>query len=53
VEQEVEVGLSDGKRTEVLSGVSDGETLLATQFRPGGRNGAAKATNPFMPARRR
>ena len=52
VEQEIEVGLSDGKRTEVLSGLNEGDKLLAMRFKAAGRDGA-KPTNPFMPSRRR
>jgi len=52
-EQEVEVGLSDGKRTEIQSGVEEGDTLLVARMKTGSKNGQKKATNPFMPSRKR
>jgi len=51
-EVEVEVGLSDGKRTEILSGVEDQDTLLVARL-SSGKKGDRKATNPFMPSRKR
>jgi macrolide-specific efflux system membrane fusion protein len=50
LEQPVTTGQTDGKRTEVLSGVNEGEALLAAGLKTGGGNGK---TNPFMPGGRR
>jgi macrolide-specific efflux system membrane fusion protein len=52
-EQEVEVGLTDGKRTEVLSELNEGDALLVVRLKTGSRNGGSKSTNPFMPSRKR
>jgi macrolide-specific efflux system membrane fusion protein len=49
--QEVETGLSDGKMTEVLSGLDEGATVLVAQFAMPGKSGAVSGTNPFMPQR--
>jgi macrolide-specific efflux system membrane fusion protein len=52
VEQEVTLGLSDGKQSEVLTGVAEGETLLAVRLKTAtGSNG--RTSNPFMPGRKR
>ncbi len=53
VEQQIEVGHSDGKRTEVISGLTEGDTLLVPQINTGGVRGESRAGNPFMPGRRR
>jgi macrolide-specific efflux system membrane fusion protein len=48
VEKEVRLGMSDGKNSEVLEGLNEGDTvLLKTIALPT----AATGTNPFMPAR--
>jgi len=52
-EQEVEVGLTDGKRTELVSGLSEGDVLLVVRLKTGGRNGGARSSSPFMPSRKR
>lgn len=49
VEQTVTTGLADGNRTEILSGVSDGDRLLAIGIKSGGGSGGS----PFMPGRRK
>jgi macrolide-specific efflux system membrane fusion protein len=51
-EKEITVGLSDGKRYEVLGGVGEGDTVLATRTQSAARNNKSGA-NPFMPGRRR
>lgn len=53
VEQEIETGLSDGKRTEVISGLTEGDTLLVPQLKASGVRGDTRSGNPFMPGRRR
>ena len=53
VEQEVEVGLSDGKRVEVIAGLAEGETILVLRLATGSARGESRAGNPFMPGRRR
>jgi macrolide-specific efflux system membrane fusion protein len=52
VEQEIEAGLSDGKRTEVAAGVVEGEALLAPRLKLTARNGKT-GTNPFLPGRKK
>lgn len=52
VEQEIHVGLNDGKRYEVLDGLNEGETVLAARVAASGRDNK-RSTSPFMPAGRR
>jgi macrolide-specific efflux system membrane fusion protein len=47
VEKPIEVGLSDGKKTEVLSGVDAGETVLAAEIKMMSK--AEPGKNPFSP----
>lgn len=54
VEREIEVGLDDGRRLEVRSGLSEGDRVLAPDLRLA--PAAAQKTSPFLPfggARRR
>ncbi|MGK5083330.1 efflux RND transporter periplasmic adaptor subunit [Bdellovibrionota bacterium FG-1] len=45
--REIQLGLSDGRQVEILSGLSEGEIVLAAQFKPGGsKTGGA---SPFSP----
>jgi macrolide-specific efflux system membrane fusion protein len=46
-EKEIKTGLSDGKRIEVLEGVTEGEKLLAQRLRTGG--GSDATSSPLMP----
>jgi membrane fusion protein, macrolide-specific efflux system len=46
-EREVTTGLNDGKQTEIVSGVSEGEIVLVPQLKAGG--GASQGSNPFSP----
>lgn len=46
VEKEFEAGLSDGKKTEVLSGLSEGDVILMPEFH---MNKKTKASSPFGP----
>jgi macrolide-specific efflux system membrane fusion protein len=46
VERELELGISDGKQTEVVSGLKAGETVLIPQISGKGR---AKTGSPFSP----
>lgn len=50
-EREVKAGVSDGKRTEIASGVNEGETLLVAQLKTTKRDNAK--SNPLNPYRRR
>ncbi|HWU43108.1 MAG TPA: HlyD family efflux transporter periplasmic adaptor subunit [Bdellovibrio sp.] len=45
--REVQLGISDGKNTEVLDGLDEGETVLITQLKLN-RDGK-KSNNPFSP----
>ena len=46
VEREVRIGLSDGKRVEVLDGISEGQKLLVMRIRTDAGSGGS---NPFSP----
>lgn len=50
-ERAVQTGLSDGKRTEIVAGVSEGESLLVGQFRVPPRDNSK--SSPLTPFRRR
>jgi len=50
-EREVQTGLSDGKRVEIVAGVNEGETLLVAQLKTTKRDNAR--SNPLNPYRRR
>ena len=51
IEKSIKTGLSDGKRTEVLEGVSEGEKLLARQLRLDGKS--ESLSSPLAPYGRR
>ena len=48
VMKEVVTGLTDGKRTEIVSGLDEGATVLIVQAKT---SADSKGTNPFMPSR--
>lgn len=50
-EREVQTGLSDGKRVEIIAGVNEGDTLLAARFAVPKRDNST--SNPLNPMRRR
>jgi macrolide-specific efflux system membrane fusion protein len=50
VSKPIKIGITDGKKTEVLEGVVEGEILLITDV---SLDGPEKAANPFMPSRPR
>lgn len=45
-EQEVQLGVSDGKRTEILSGVDEGDVIT---LKMPSKDGKGKNSNPFSP----
>ncbi len=45
----IEVGLNDGKRMEVLSGLSEGDEIQVVQLKSPGQKGGPGANNPFSP----
>jgi macrolide-specific efflux system membrane fusion protein len=45
---EVQTGMTDGKKTEIVSGLNEGATILIVQANT---TAAASGTNPFMPSR--
>lgn len=45
---EVQTGMTDGKKTEIVSGLDEGATVLVVQANT---TAAAAGTNPFMPSR--
>lgn len=51
VEKRVQTGISDGKKTEVVSGLSEGDIVLVPQLKIGGR--ASSGSNPFAPSGQR
>lgn len=48
-EKNVEVGISDGKRTEIVSGLTEGDTIVIAEIKPG-KGKSSQGTNPFAPA---
>jgi macrolide-specific efflux system membrane fusion protein len=50
VEKEVTVGLNDGRRVEILTGLAEGEAVLIPQRKAASR--PANGTNPLSPIRR-
>ena len=49
IEKEIRVGLSDGKNSEVVDGLAEGDTvMIKTAVLP---SAAGSGTNPFMPGR--
>ncbi|MGE0615022.1 MAG: efflux RND transporter periplasmic adaptor subunit [Bacteriovoracia bacterium] len=52
LEKRVETGISDGKRTEIVSGLSEGETVLAAEIKPWSRGAGNRSSNPFAPSMR-
>ncbi len=49
LETPVSLGLNDGKKAEILSGITEGDIVLVPQLNK--TNRAASGTNPFSPAR--
>ncbi|RZA12648.1 MAG: efflux RND transporter periplasmic adaptor subunit [Proteobacteria bacterium] len=50
INKPIKIGITDGKKTEVLEGVTEGEVLLISDV---SLEDPAKAANPFMPSRPR
>lgn len=48
LEKPVVIGVSDGKHTEVVSGLTEGEVILQAEM-PSSKDSSAKGTNPFNP----
>jgi len=49
VEREIEIGITDGKKTEVVSGLNEGDTVFSAQIKP--RDKSTSGSSPFAPAR--
>ena len=47
-EKQVEVGITDGKRTEIIRGLSEGEVILVAAFKNTG-GGSGQGGSPFAP----
>jgi macrolide-specific efflux system membrane fusion protein len=45
-EREIKAGLNDGKKTEIISGLSEGDIVLVPQLKA---SGAAQNSSPFSP----
>ncbi len=52
-ERQVEVGITDGKKTEIVSGLAEGEVILAAEIKPLKGKGSSGSTNPLQPSRPR
>ncbi|RZA24961.1 MAG: HlyD family efflux transporter periplasmic adaptor subunit [Proteobacteria bacterium] len=50
INKSIKIGITDGKKTEILEGVAEGEILLISDV---SLDDPAKAANPFMPSRPR
>lgn len=48
-EQALQIGLSDGKLTEVTDGLAEGDTVLTVAFKKSEKRGAKGSTNPLNP----
>lgn len=48
IEKPITIGVSDGKHTEILSGLSEGEVILQVQLMPSDGK-SSKNSNPFSP----
>ena len=46
-EREIEIGITDGKKTEVRSGLEVGETILVQQFKISEKR--SSSSTPFSP----
>ncbi len=49
VEREIEIGITDGKKIEVVSGLNEGDTVFSAQIKP--RDKSKSGSSPFAPAR--
>ena len=49
VEREIEIGITDGKKTEVVSGLNEGDTVFSAQIKP--RDKSKSGSSPFAPTR--
>ncbi len=50
MEKQVQVGITDGKRTEIVQGLKEGDIVLKEKK---GRSKSSESTNPFSPMRRK
>jgi macrolide-specific efflux system membrane fusion protein len=50
-ERGVTVGLTDGKRSEIVAGLAEGDKVLALQLKTTTGKGGDKPSSPFMPGR--
>ncbi len=53
VSRQIEVGISDGKKTEILSGLKEGDTVLMPKFQLSGAGAASSKGNPLVPTVKR
>lgn len=49
LEQEITVGLTDGKRTEIVDGLNEGDTVLAAEFKATTARTGNRPSNPLAP----
>ena len=49
VQQEVQVGISDGKKVEIVSGLQEGDTVLTGAVRSLSKSGEGQNGSPFSP----
>jgi macrolide-specific efflux system membrane fusion protein len=48
--QTIQTGITDGKQTEIVSGLKEGDKIVIKTFAAGQYSGTSAATNPFMPS---
>ncbi len=53
ISQEVTIGITDGKKTEVISGLNPGDAVLIAGVQASGQGDGQKPSNPFSPFGRR
>jgi macrolide-specific efflux system membrane fusion protein len=51
VEREIEIGITDGKKTEVISGLNEGDIVFSAQIKPRDKNKSSSSSSPFAPGR--
>ena len=49
-QQIIQTGITDGKETEITSGLKEGDKIMIKTFAAGQYSAAANGTNPFMPS---
>jgi macrolide-specific efflux system membrane fusion protein len=53
LERQIETGITNGKVTEIISGLNEGDVVLVEQAKKAGEAGSSSPMSPFGPPRRR